>query len=279
MRSDEKLHALLISLGGACLALGVAGPDLKPLVVLPGSVFLFLTGVGATGLSVGLALSLKAAAFPVKNAIASVIFRQDSGRFTCLVVGRSSLPHLREFYSKYFGEDVPDLVLMDAWVTRCDSAFYALYRVRDSAPTTSVTEMVGSFKVLPLSKSGVSAIERGRATGATLLPEHIAKAGRTIYGYYVGDVAASGRFAKGMVMAYLLSACKPAVEKGVPIYARPLTPDGLRVMVRYGFEPVHGTAQQLSIGTLSRLRPDVAWADSITLPHRALSSRASPGSI
>ena len=99
--------------------------------------------------------------------------------------------------SRYFGDDVPVIELMRTWVAKCGSAFTIVQRVVEDSGLPTRQELVGSFKLLPLTAKGVRAIELGQATGSTFRSEHISGGRSHPVGYYVGDVVATTRFARG----------------------------------------------------------------------------------
>ena len=114
-------------------------------------------------------------------------------------------------------------------------------------------ELVGSFKLLPLTKKGVEAVERGHATGSTLTAVHITSSRSKASGFYVGDVVATTATAKGDLLAYLDAALSSIKHDDVAVYARPLTSDGLRVMTGYGFVSITDDRAAPQIGHMCRL--------------------------
>ena len=170
--------------------------------------------------------------------------------------------------------DVPDIELMRTWVAKCGSAFTIVQRVVQDSGLPVRKELVGSFKLLPLTAKGVRAIDLGQATGSTFRTEHISGVRSRPAGYYVGDVVATTRFARGVVMAQLNAAVSPAVRGAVIVYARPLTKDGLRVMTNHGFVQVSDGRSAPQIGRACKL--EVGSHSKSAVRRKARSHRLAP---
>jgi hypothetical protein len=142
---------------------------------------------------------------------------------------------------------------MREWVVRCSGVFTLVHKVLEQVDGPATMELVGSFKLLPLTNKGVRALELGQVTGSTFHIEHIATTHRRAAGFYVGDVVATARFARGVVIAQLNAAVVSAARGKVAVYARPLTPDGLRIMTKHGFLQVSDGTSPPQIGRICRL--------------------------
>jgi len=142
---------------------------------------------------------------------------------------------------------------MRAWVQKYRKAFVMVYRVDDSSIKKKQQTLVGSFKVLLISKDAVRALEAGQVSGSTLKPEHIVSRQSDAAAYYVGDVAGHKGPARGFLLASLNAACEKAISKRLPIYARPLTNDGLRIMEQYGFVQAADGKSPPEIGKMCKL--------------------------
>ena len=70
-------------------------------------------------------------------------------------------------------------------------------RVIEDSGLPTPWELVGSFKLLPLTAKGVRAIDLGQATGSTFRSEHISGGRSRPAAYYVGDVVGTTTFARG----------------------------------------------------------------------------------
>jgi hypothetical protein len=140
---------------------------------------------------------------------------------------------------------------MRAWIERSRTAFWL---VCDQEPNRSATSrLVGSFKIIPLTRSGVAALDRELVTGATLSEEHVAEGPPDTVAYYVGDVVGTDSAARAAIMQRFRQLV--SVEfAAFSVYARPLTSDGLRVMRKLGFRRVSDGAEP-TIPNICRLDP------------------------
>ena len=244
----------LCTVGGAVFAVGGSKDPVSKVVILPDAAFGILMVIGGVLAAAGaIAFMLSFLIDRLEQAVSQVRYGDLDSKYLCTQARPSDLPGLYALYTRYFGEDVPDVQLMGTWVAKCASAFTIVQRVIDNSGLQTRQELVGSFKLLPLTAKGVRAIDLGQATGSTFRPEHISGGRSRPAGYYVGDVVATTRFARGVVMAQLNAAVWPAVRSAVTVYARPLTKDGLRVMTKHGFVQVSDGRSAPHIGRSCKL--------------------------
>lgn len=250
--TKKSFHDAAVSLatvGGAVLAVGLARDAINKIVELPDAAY-------TTCVILGLALPVLAAvsfatSFVVEQ-VALVIYGDHDAKYLCRAAAVTDLPALHTLYSSYFGDDVPPIPLMTDWLTRCDTAFTLVHKISDREETRE-QKLVGSFKVLPLTAKGVRAIELGQVTGSTFKPDHIASRRSRPTAFYVGDVAATTRVARAVVLAHLNAAVFAAARGTVTVYARPLTRDGLRVMSKHGFVQVSDGRSMPAVGRICKL--------------------------
>jgi len=190
---------------------------------------------------------------PIQDAFVRVVYGDLNSRYTCKRAGRQDLMGLHDLYTEYFGNDVPSVELMRSWIARCKTALMLVHRLDQKSGLATNQRLIGSFKALPLTADAVRALEAGQVTGSTFKPEHIANNKKETKAIYVGDVVATSQVGRGMVLAHLNAACTPAVKGGLPIYARPLTRDGLRVMTKHGFVQVLDGVSRPEIGRICKL--------------------------
>jgi hypothetical protein len=244
----------LCTVGGAVFAVGASKDPVSKVVILPDSAFGSLMVVGGVLAAIGaIAFMLSFLIDRLEQAVSQVAYGDLDSKYLCTHARLRDLPGLYALYTRYFGDDVPDVQMMGTWVTKCASAFTIVQKVVEDSGLPTRQELVGSFKLLPLTAKGVRAIDLGQATGSTFRPEHISGARSRPAGYYVGDVVATTRFARGVVMAQLNAAVWPAVRSAVTVYARPLTKDGLRVMTKYGFVQVSDGRSAPQVGRACKL--------------------------
>lgn len=245
----------LCTVGGAVFAVGASKDPVSKVVVLPDAAFGTLMVVGGVLAAAGaIAFMLSFLIDRIEHAVSQVAYGDLDSKYLCNQARPSDLAGLHALYTRYFGDDVPDVDLMRTWVAKCASAFTMVQRVVEDAGLPVRQELVGSFKLLPLTAKGVRALDLGQATGSTFRSEHISGGRSRPAGYYVGDVVATTRFARGVVMAQLNAAISPAVRGAVIVYARPLTKDGLRVMTKHGFVQVSDGRSAPQIGLACKLQ-------------------------
>lgn len=242
----------LCTVGGAVFAVGASKEPLSKLVTLPDGSFSVLMIVGGVLVVVGgIAFMLSFVIDRIEHAVVQVAYGDIDSKYVCTQAQSGDLAGLHGLYVRYFGDDVPSVELMRSWVSRCASAFTLVHKIVQDSGLATRQELVGSFKVLPLTAKGVRAIELGQATGSTFRSEHILTGRTRPAGYYVGDVVATARFARGVVMAHLNASL---TGTSAMIYARPLTSDGLRIMTKHGFVQVSDGKSPPQVGRACRLQ-------------------------
>jgi hypothetical protein len=264
----------LCTVGGAVFAVGASKDAVSKVVVLPDVAFGILMVVGGVLAAAGaIAFMLSFLIDRIEHAVSQVVYGDLDSKYLCTQARPSDLAGLHALYTRHFGDDVPDIQLMRTWVAKCGSAFTLVQRVVADSGLPTRQELVGSFKLLPLTAKGVRAIDLGQATGSTFRSEHIYGGRSRPAGYYVGDVVATTRFARGVVMAQLNAAVSPAVRVPVTVYARPLTKDGLRVMTKHGFVQVSDGRSAPQIGLVCKLQ---VGSQSKSVARRKAKRRLAP---
>jgi hypothetical protein len=160
---------------------------------------------------------------------------------------------------------------MKLWHQRNPDIFWILYSVSRSNPNRLIRTLKGSFKILTIQAEFLYLLDQELVKGTDLPVDAIVPL-KDAAALYVGDVAATGRTAKAALLAYLDSRAEEARTRGLPIYARPLTSDGLRLIRGHGFEPVSGATFDTPIGHIFRLDPDHPQS-SVALRGKRLARR------
>jgi|ERR1041384_3433910 hypothetical protein len=244
----------ICTMGGAILALIATRELFRPWFEISDRVARLLGITAAVLIILGIVSCLIAVASrPVTVAITRIMYGDVESRYVISYARRKDIVGLHELYKNAFGSDVPPIETMNSWLSRCKKSFVLVYRIRQLAGLPTTRELVGSFKLLPLTREGARAIETQRVTGTMFVAKHIARNLRETVAYYVGDVVGRGKFAKAVVMAHLNVEGAPAIKHHFLVYARPLTTDGLRVMKRYGFVQVSDGKSPPEIGRLCKL--------------------------
>jgi hypothetical protein len=246
---------LWLGLGATLLALVAMKDPITRLQGFPDQVWNTALISGAIfsvlGIVLGVSTTILNAKQPAQGVLEHIVFRRrESPRFvTCAQSG--DLRRLHDCYEDKFGKDVPSVELMNSWLNRCETAFALIYtEVRERLSVK--LKLVGSFKLLPLTKQAVEQLEGGRTSGSTFEPEHICAPGDAPAAFYVGDLFAEGS-AGGAVLYYLDAKCRDLLKRGLTIYARPFTAQGRRVMMNRGFVQVSNGKEELEMRQLCRL--------------------------
>lgn len=164
----------------------------------------------------------------------------------------SDLPILYAEFVREFGKDVPSVRKMEGWLKKCPTSFVMMY-CQEETKLGMVQKFVGSYKFLPLTAVGVSDLLAGDTSGSEFRDEHISGSNQKPEAYYIGDLFAIGDFARGAILFHLDGKCGEVVENGIPVYARPFTKRGKKVMMKRGFRQVSNNSRDLEIRALCRL--------------------------
>jgi hypothetical protein len=113
--------------------------------------------------------------------------------------------------------------------------------------------LVGVFKILPLTADGERLVALEQRTGTTLSARHIAPDAEQTAAFYIGDILAATSRAKGEVLRQLNRILRPELDRGMPVYTRPLTRDGARLVRTYRFMPVAQSATAGDAGRIHKL--------------------------
>ena len=124
-----------------------------------------------------------------------------------------------------------------AWYRKNNKLFWFLFEVASKKGKRHDPRLVGSFSMIPLTKSAAQQVCREELAGSGFTAEHIAKPSRPLVAIYIGGVIAEGFFAKGEVLARLSERIERLQEKEIPIFTRPVTDKGLSLVNKYDFEP------------------------------------------
>jgi hypothetical protein len=249
-----KISSIICTIGAAVFGAGAAREHFSRFIHVPDAVYnaLLVIGVILISLSIiGFAASLYG--LPSKLILENVVYRNLGSKYICIYARQSDVSRLHDLYSEYFGGDVPSTELMRSWIKQSRKAFTMIYRVDNESIRKRKHVLVGSFKVLLLTEAAVRALEAEQVSGSTFQPDHLARRQSDAAGCYVGDVIGTTRFAQGVLLGYLNVACEQAIKKGLPIYARPLTKEGQRVMKKYGFVEVSDGHSSPEIGRICKL--------------------------
>lgn len=147
----------------------------------------------------------------------------------CSPSSRNELKVIHDIGERDFGS-VSALPLMENLHAKNDQVFWV---VRSSRPP-AMTEIVGYFTILPLSAQATRMVENVQLSGLNISHEHITKSFNRAKGIYVGAVHASSLRPKAVALQRLQLELLKHGRK-LPLYGRPVTGDGRRIMRKHGF--------------------------------------------
>jgi DNA-binding winged helix-turn-helix (wHTH) protein len=169
----------------------------------------------------------------------------------CQPVSRSNVRSVYEFMRKYFGDESPRQNRILEWQQINRHILTAVYDKRLSRGEPR-RELVGVFKILPLKEVAIELLESEEITGATIGSDVIAAEGEPVKALYIGDVVACTQQGKAEVLRQLKNLITRRFGTGIPVYTRPLTSHGARLVRKYGFLPVVENVVPGSVGRIHK---------------------------
>lgn len=176
----------------------------------------------------------------VSQWIGSIPQKIFPGELTPILAAPHDLPKIHAFVVSLLGPDISPLGLMQEWYQKNPEMMWIL-RYTNSIGEAEWQQMVGCFSIIPLTRSATRAVKQGRLTGSSFRASHIlSPKAKLISGVYIGGVVATGLRAQAYILGYMMGQIQPSAAKGIPIYSRPVTRAGLRLLQKYHFVPVKG---------------------------------------
>ncbi len=159
-------------------------------------------------------------------------------RFRMDPVPVSQIDALRDFAVRYTRSTIAPADTLRSWMAVNPRLFFGLTEVAESGGQTS-KPLVGYYSLRPVTRRAVELLDSCRIDGAGMLPEHIIPPDDLPEAGYIGGVVATGGLARAALLFYLAIDLRRYRAQGVKrFYAKPLTPDGVRLMNKDGFRPV-----------------------------------------
>jgi hypothetical protein len=156
----------------------------------------------------------------------------------CEPATEGDLSAIHTIASVYFGPEISPLDLMLSWQRKNHTVFRVLIEKRHSTFATS-RKIVGYYCVLPVRKTAYDRLISGKMTGSTITAEDIVLHRSAPYAVYLGGMAATGFRARGgLVMAIRMDIDASWNGRVKRFLTRPVTTQGLRLVMHHGFTPV-----------------------------------------
>ena len=239
---DLFLGALAVA--AVLLALPLVRPEIDRIVHLPDLIYVGFAVIGSVLAAVALG--------GIIVLLMAISLGRPSSWYEFRSVSKRDVQLVFEFMQRFFGEETPSCGRMLEWQRRNKAVLTAVY-VKTLRRGRTKNELVGVFKILPLTLTAVELLESEQRTGATLSADHIATKEEEIAGLYIGDVGASTRKGKSEVLRRLKYVVEQRLRPDLPIYTRPLTGDGARLVRKYNFVPMMREVKSGSLGRIHRL--------------------------
>lgn len=142
------------------------------------------------------------------------------------------------YATKIFGPTVSGEADIEASIRHDPTTFHLVHKV----VTTGLDRrerLIGYFCVLRLSSESTESLVRGALLGSQIEVRHLVAPATPASSIYVGAVAADGPRARAAVLGELKAfLAQTIMEQPLPIYARPVSAEGLRVVQDNGFIPL-----------------------------------------
>ena len=172
-------------------------------------------------------------------------------RYRCRELKLEELEYVYRFLRRVFPDEYSTVEQMASWLKVNPRLFWVIESRR---PRNGADAMVGFFEILPLKAGAQRLVHAGQLDGLALKPEHLTRKKGTAAAVYVGSLVATEHVAKAYVLKQLDLKLKEyrRKPKKLLVYARPVTPEGYRLMRKYRFKCVHD-GEPLEVGSVGHL--------------------------
>lgn len=253
------------TIGGAFLAVVALREDaeelLEGLIQPPELIWkgVLLGGLAFCGIGVLLIIFLLLQVLLVQNRIADSAERL--GEYLELIAGKlekrtnyehsqaseDDLKTILEFSREQLGEDIDEDVekLMYGWYRKNPTMLWIVYSVTTTIKKSAGQErtvrsrrVAGYFNLMPLKKKAARLVGEGKLYGSKIASDDMVTVNTKPSAIYVGGISADSPAAKAHALMAVMGRLGKQMKRGVEIYTRPVSKDGLRLARKYGFEPV-----------------------------------------
>jgi hypothetical protein len=161
------------------------------------------------------------------------------------------LPGLYDEFVKIFGEEIAGLPVLRTILKKNPDAIWLVLEA-DPDGTETPGRAVGFFEVFPLTKRASAALQRGTKDGRTLTASDVCGPKHPGSNYYIASVGLLPKEAPGtslsraVVLQQLFEHMGALnVHRPLTVFARPATPDGVRLLKRHNFSKLHSDREDL----------------------------------
>lgn len=201
-------------------------------------------------------------------------------KFEC--ASRDEIQEVLPFYDRVIGggrrPSVNELKAMFA----ANKSIFRFYKRTSTRGARKTVEVKGFCTVIPMKRDAGILLEKGELNGLKMDGTHIAGPKERFDVYYIGSIGAEGSSAKAAVLNYVLALVDEFAQRGRGrVYTRPITEDGLRIVIKYGFvRTVDGEQPKMNelcfkdVGEerMAKRPPRVRRGASADLPEKAVAA-------
>ncbi|MEY2483041.1 MAG: hypothetical protein QOK24_1569 [Verrucomicrobiota bacterium] len=220
----------LFEVGLGILAVAALHPEIDRLAILPAWFYVGL-------LIIGLAFLIVGAVLWIRHFIEE--HRQEP-RYSTEKLRKGDIPALRKFMVDRLGPDVLSVAETYKLYDRNPNMFFGIYEEKTPLFGFSNTRrLVGHFSLVPITEAARKLLKQNQLKGNQFTTEYITSMRKKPAGFYIGGIISGGTRARGQTMGALLGRIALEAKRKSPhFYTRPISPDGMRLTKKYGFEPV-----------------------------------------
>ena len=235
-RTILAIGGALIAIGGGALAVKRELPEFTFLGMGLAEIGIAVIVVGACLSAAGIYLFVHPLILRSVDTATELIFKEWG--YVKERVLAQDLPDLYREFERFFGSDMLAIEDMTGWLKRNPDIAWRIIGKKGQDPKVAV----GFFELIPLTRPAIERLNAGKLDARSMTLKHISSRGNRSSAYYIGSVAASSesRRFKFATMFKLFEHLRDlACESPITLYARPVTPDGLRLVKEYKFEKIN----------------------------------------
>lgn len=233
MIQPKNIMGAAIAIAGLVLAVGSVVPVITSGDPNPYSVVLFLIAMLVLVFAIGIIVSDK-----MYRMILDWVYGEN---YQISRPTNDEIVKVHEFAEKHFGGSVTSPEIIKSITEKYRAGLKIAKRDLKMGEV-----VVGYIFYFPINKKTVDKILKFEFSAAELNASDVASRAKYGYAFYVGAIAAKGFRAKAQMLGALKAYEDLAKQtKSKTIYARAASSDGLRILKKHGFEPVHKKANSV----------------------------------
>lgn len=218
----------------------------QAVIALPKGVYLGILVFGVGFVAVGLVMVAAGVGRTIYATSREVELRIETIRyvigtrqlvFECIPCLLSDIPRLHKFASSQLDVPISSIETMREWQLQTDPIYWQIFAIHRKGMEEN-RRLEGYFSVLPLRQQGCRQFWNEEIKAAKMPAQFIATNESERRGLYIGGIGATFR-ARPAAVAHLERIVGDFLEREkLCVFTKPMTRDGLRLAIRYGFVPV-----------------------------------------